>query len=114
MNFPDLFYYLLIFLTFLAMFAIFWLISGFIIFRVVDNKLRRCPNCKRGAAGIITNTETEPMGVQMDRTGKDLVRIKSEKVVDSYECKHCQHTWVRSFVRKERMAVGKAVNKVDR
>lgn len=106
MNFSDLFYYLLVFLSFLAIFAVFWLIGGFIIFRVVDNKLRRCPNCKRGAAGIITTTETEPMGVQMDRTGKNLMRIKSEKVVDHYECKHCQHTWMRSFIRKERMAVG--------
>ncbi len=117
MNYTDLFYYTLIFLGILAIFAVFWLICGFIIFRVVDNKLRRCPNCNRGAAGLITNTETEPLGVQMDRTGKELVRIKSEKVVDYYECKHCQHTWMRSFVRKERVPVSrtvKTVNTVDR
>jgi hypothetical protein len=114
MNLPDLFYYLLTFLIILAIFAAFWFVGGFVILRIVDNKLRRCPTCHRAAAGIITETETEPIGVQMDRTGKELVRIKSEKVVDHYECKHCQHTWVRSFVRKERVPMSKTVSKVDR
>ncbi|GAB4580870.1 MAG: hypothetical protein Fur0022_36140 [Anaerolineales bacterium] len=107
MNFSDLFYYTLIFFGFLAVFAVFWLISGWIIYRVVDHKLRRCPNCKRGAAGFIMQTETEYLGIQMDRTGKELVRIKSEKVLDYYECQHCQHTWTRSFVRKERTPMHK-------
>lgn len=105
MNFTDLFYYLLIFLIILAIFAVIWLIGGVIIYRIVDNKLRRCPNCKRGAAGFIVQTETEALGIRMDRTGKELVRIKSEKVTDHYECQHCKHTWIRSFERKERMPV---------
>ncbi|MCB9134083.1 MAG: hypothetical protein H6636_01565 [Anaerolineales bacterium] len=106
MNYLDLFYYTLIFLGILAVFAVIWLIGGFFIYRAVDSKLRRCPSCKRGAAGFITTTETEPMGIKMDRTGKELVRIKSEKIIDYYECKHCQHTWERSFVRTERLSVG--------
>lgn len=105
MNFTDLFYYTLIFLGILAVFAVIWLIGGFFIYRAVDNKLRRCPNCKRGGAGVILETETESMGVKMDRTGKELLRIKSEKVIDHYECQHCQHTWDRSFVRTERVPV---------
>jgi len=107
MTFLDLLYFTLILLIFLAIFAIFWLISGYAIFRAVDHKLRRCPNCKRGAAGIIVETETEPLGIQMDRTGKELVRIKSEKVIDHFECNHCGHTWIRSFERKERYPVHK-------
>ena len=99
----DFGYYFLICLIWVSMFAVFWAICGFVIYRVVDRKLRACPNCKRGASGIITNTEIEPLGMQIDHSGKGPMRVKSEKVTDHYECKHCDHTWVRSFERKERI-----------
>jgi hypothetical protein len=105
MVFPDFVYYILLCLIWVAVFVIFWAICGFIIFRVVDRKLRACPDCKRRAAGIITNTEIEELGLQVDHTGKEPMRIKSEKVTDQYECKHCGHIWMRTYERKERTPV---------
>lgn len=103
MTFTDFLYFVLILLILLAAFGLFWLVAGYIIFRSVDSKLRRCPNCKRGAAGVIVESETEPLGTRIDRMGKDMVRVRHEKVIDHYECNHCGHTWIRSFERKERL-----------
>jgi hypothetical protein len=102
MTLIDLLYFALILLIGLATFAVFWLIAGYIIFRTVDSKLRGCPGCKRGATGIIVETETEYLGTHIDRMGRETVRIRTEKVIDHYECNRCGHTWVRSFERKER------------
>ncbi len=110
MSFTDFLYFVLVFLIILAAFAVFWLVAGYVLFRLVDRKLRRCPNCKRGAAGVIIETEAEPLGVQLDRSGKQAVRIRSEKVVDQFECKHCGHHWMRSFKRTERIPMdGKTI-----
>lgn len=98
----DLFYYCLIAFIILAIFGVFWAIAGFIIFRSVDSRLRRCPNCKRGAVGIIVDSEITPLGTQVDRSGRNPVQIKSEKVTDHFECKNCGHTWMRTYERKER------------
>ena len=102
MVFSDLGYYLLLCLIWVGIFIIFWAICGFIIYRFVDRKLRVCPNCKRGASGMITNTDIEPLGIEIDHSGKKSVKIKSEKVTDHFKCKHCEHTWLRTFERKER------------
>ena len=102
MTLLDLMYYTLIFLAMLAAFGVFWIIAGYLIFGSVDSKLRKCPSCRRGGAGMIVETETEFLGVTIDRSGKQAVRVRSEKVMDHYECKHCQHTWLRTFERKER------------
>jgi len=103
MTLIDFLYFGLVLLIILAVFGVFWIVAGFILFRLVDRKLRRCPNCKRGAAGIIVESETEPHGIYTDRRGKDMVRIKSEKVIDHYQCNRCGHTWTRSFERKEEL-----------
>jgi DNA-directed RNA polymerase subunit RPC12/RpoP len=105
MTFTDLFYYCLTALIILAIFGVFWAIAGFVIFRTVDRRLRRCPNCKRGAVGIIVDTETTPLGTHIDRSGKNPVQIKSEKVTDHFECKHCGHKWMRTYERKERYPI---------
>ena len=101
----DFLYFGLLILLLLGIFAVVWLIGGYILYRVVDRKLRACPNCKRGASGTIIETEIEPLGTQIDRTGKEAMRVKSEKVTDHYQCKHCNHTWMRTFERKERTPV---------
>ena len=105
MNLQDFFYFGLLFLLLLTVFAVFWLVGGYILFRMVDRKLRACPDCKRGAAGTIIETEIEPLGTQIDRTGKEAVRVKSERVTDHYQCNHCGHTWTRTFERKERIPI---------
>lgn len=111
MNLTDLLYYTLTLLIILAIFGVFWVIAGYILFRVVDRKLRRCPNCKRGGAGIIVESETEPLGIEIDRRGKEMVRIKSEKVIDHFQCGNCGHTWTRSFERKQPVpTVGQRTN----
>ena len=109
MNFSDFGYYILLCLIWAGIFIIFWAICGYIIFRVVDRKLRACPGCKRRAAGFITDTEIEPLGSQVYHTGKSPMRVKSEKVTDHYECKHCNYTWMRTYERKERYPLEKNV-----
>lgn len=105
MTLTDLFYYLLIVIILLGVFGVFWAVGGYLIFRTVDSKLRRCPNCNRGGAGVIVDTETTPLGSHVDRTGRKAVRIKSEKVTDHFECSHCAHTWMRTYERKERYPI---------
>ncbi len=105
MNLTDLFYYTLVLLIILAFFGVFWVVGGYILFRLVDRKLRRCPNCKRGGTGIIVESESEPLGIQLDRRGKDMVRVRAEKVIDHYQCNHCGNAWTRSFERKQPILV---------
>ena len=105
MQLTDYFYFALILILFIAIFGVFWLVGGYIIFRSVDRKLRRCPNCKRGGTGYINDTDIVPLGVTIERNRKETVRIQSSKVTDYYECEHCHHTWLRTFERKERQPV---------
>ena len=107
MVFSDFGYYLLLCLIWAGIFAIFWAICGYIIFRFFDRKLRACPDCKRKAVGFITDTEIERLGTEVDHSGKEPVRVKSEKVIDHYECKHCGHIWMRTYERKERLPLEK-------
>jgi len=102
MTISDFLYFALIIILTLSIFAVFWLAGGYILFRQVDAKLRKCPNCKKGGAGDIIETNATPLGSIVDYSGKEAVRIKSEKVVDNFECNRCGHTWQRSFERKER------------
>ena len=95
---------ILICLLFLAVLVGILVFSWYVLFHFVERNLRRCPNCRR-VAGTIVNSETEPLGTQFDRTGKELVRVKSEKVTDNYRCESCNHTWTRSFERQERTPV---------
>jgi hypothetical protein len=101
----DFLYFGLVLIILLAIFGVFWLVGGYIIFRSVDRKLRRCPSCGRGGSGYINDTNIVPLGVNIDRTGKKTVRIQSSKVTDYYECEHCHHTWTRTFERKERQTL---------
>ena len=103
----DIGYYVLICLAWVGVFIIFWAICGYIIYNLVDRKLRACPNCKRKASGIIEHTELEPLGVQIEHSGKESVQVSSEKVTDHFECKYCKHTWMRTYVRKERIPIAK-------
>ena len=103
----DLGYYILLCLIWVVIFVIFWAICGFFIYRFIDRKLRACPNCKRRASGMITNTEIEPLGMQIDHAGRKSMQVKSEKVTDYFECTHCNHTWIRTYERKERIPLDK-------
>lgn len=91
-------------ILFLVVIIGFVVIQGYILLRLVERKLRRCPNCKR-VAGAIVSSESASLGTQLDRTGKELVRIKSERVIDHYQCGRCNHTWTYSFDREERTPV---------
>ena len=107
MNLTDFGYYALICIIWVVVFIVFWAICGYILYRFVDRKLRACPNCKRKASGIIEHTELESLGKKIEHTGKESVQISSEKVTDHFECKHCHHTWMRTYVRKERIPIAK-------
>ncbi len=106
MQLTDYFYFALVLIILLAVFGVFWLVGGYLMFLSVDRKLRRCPNCGRGGSGFINDTDIVPLGVSIERAGKETVRIQAEKVTDHYECKHCSHTWMRTFERKERQPMG--------
>ena len=107
MNLADIGCYVLICLFWVFVFIVFWAICGYIIYNLVDRKLRACPNCKRKASGIIEHTELESLGKKIEHTGKESVQISSEKVTDHFECKHCHHTWMRTYVRNERIPIAK-------
>jgi DNA-directed RNA polymerase subunit RPC12/RpoP len=94
----------LICLLFLAVLAGFMVLQGYVLFRMVERRLRRCPNCNR-SAGKIIESETEPLRTQLDRTGKELVRVESERVTDHYQCENCGHKWTHAFDREERKPV---------
>ncbi len=94
----------LICLLFLAVLVGFMVMEGYVLVRMVERRLRRCPNCKR-VAGKIIETETASLGTELDRTGKELVRVKSERVVDYYQCERCHHTWTHAFDREQRTPV---------
>jgi predicted RNA-binding Zn-ribbon protein involved in translation (DUF1610 family) len=106
MQLIDFLYFALVLIILLAIFGVFWLIGGFLLFRQVDRKLRRCPNCGKGGSGFINDTDIVPLGVQIERSGKETVRVQSEKVTDHFECAHCGHNWIRTFERKERQTMG--------
>jgi hypothetical protein len=94
----------LICIVFIALMAGFIVLEVYVLFRLIERRLHRCPNCKR-IAGTIIETETIPRGTQLDRTGKELVRVKTERVIDHYQCERCQHTWTHSFERVERTPI---------
>ena len=94
----------LICLFFLAVLVGFMVMMGYVLLRMVERKLSRCPNCKR-VAGKIIETETASLGTELDRTGKELVRIKSERVIDHYQCENCAYKWTNSFDREQRTPV---------
>ena len=97
----DFGFYLLLCLLWVGIFIVFWSISGFLIYLFVDRKLRSCPNCKQRSAGKIIQTDIEPLGEVVDHRGRKSVRVKSERVTDHFVCQHCDHTWMRTFERKE-------------
>ena len=101
----DLGYYIFLCIIWVGIFVIFWGICGYFLYHLVDRKLRACPSCKRKASGKIESTDLEPLGTQIDRSGKEPMQVISEKVTDHFECEHCHHTWVRTFERKERIPV---------
>ena len=105
MTFSDLLYLLPVCLISLVAIALFWLVTTYFLFRSVDRNLRRCPKCKRAAAGTIVESEINPLPMQIDRNGLTLIRYKREKVTDHYQCNRCDHTWTRSFERKEHAPV---------
>ena len=101
----DLLYLLPICLLALLVMGLFWWFLGVTLFRSLDRNLRRCPKCKRGAVGIITDTEIEPQGIRIDRNKLTTVRYKKETVTDYYQCEVCKHTWTRTFEREEHLPV---------
>ena len=110
MNFSDLIYLLPICLVALLVVGVFWWVFGWLLAESVDRKLRRCPNCKRGGAGMIIETEIEPLGIKVDRSKLTTIRTKRETVTDHYSCEYCGHQWTRSFTREEELPVQRVSN----
>ena len=102
MTLIDFFYFALVLLVILVIFAVIWMIGGFLLARSVDRDYRACPECKRKGAGTIIDTEIELLGTQIDRSRLTPFRVKREKVSDQFQCEYCQHTWVKSFEREDR------------
>ena len=103
-------YVILAFIVFLVIIGLFWWIFSWLLFRSVDLNLRRCPKCKRGGTGTITETTIEQLGIQVDRSKLTVVRTKREEVTDYYSCDRCGHQWTRSFTRQQQLPVQKTPN----
>ena len=107
LSLKDLIHFLPICIIALAILVLFWWLFGISLFRSVDRNLRRCPNCKRSAVGMITDTDIESLGVRIDRNKLTSFRYKKEIVTDHYQCTRCGHTWTRAFQREEQLPVRK-------
>ena len=105
MSFSDLLYLLPICLIALIILILFWWFFGLSLFHSIDRNLRRCPSCKRGAAGAITDTEIENLGVRVDQEKLTTLRYKKERVTDQYLCERCGHTWEKTFEREVQLPV---------
>jgi hypothetical protein len=101
MSLTDVLYFLLTLLVIFAFFAVIWVIGGYLLARSVDRDYRACPNCKRKAAGTITDTEVEILSTQIDRSKLTPMRVTREKVTDQYKCEYCGHTWEKTFERED-------------
>jgi len=71
--------------------------------KLMLRNIRACPECGAKAAGEIVDTQEIVISNHVDHRGRKPVRIKELKVIDHYECDVCQHTWERSFTRKDRI-----------
>ena len=110
MTLSDLTYLLPVCLISILLIGLFWWTFGWLLAQSVDRNLRRCPKCKRGGVGKIIETETESLGVKVDRSKLTTIRLKREKVTDHYSCDYCGHQWTRSFTREEELPVQNAPN----
>ena len=79
MTITDFMYFALILIIILSIFAILWLVGGYFLFRQVDAKLRKCPNCNKGGGGLIVETNTTPLGSVVDHSGKESVTWRTTK-----------------------------------
>lgn len=74
----------------------------FITIKVLDRRLRRCPECDRTGTGFIADTETFESNSHIDYRQNNPMRTKEFRRVDHYECEHCGHQWTRTSERVDR------------
>jgi hypothetical protein len=65
--------------------------------------IRVCPECKTKGTSELKETDEIILSNSVDRRGRKPVRIKETKFIDHYECSACGHSWVRSFIQKDRI-----------
>ena len=75
--------------------------------QVMYRRIRACPECGAKAAGEVVNTDEIVLANNVDYKGRKPVRLKETKITDHFCCEICQHTWERSFTRRERIPIKK-------
>ncbi len=73
--------------------------------QVMYRRIRTCPECEAKGAGEIVDTQEIVLANNVDYKGRKPVRLKETKITDHYQCETCQHTWERTFTRKERLPI---------
>jgi hypothetical protein len=71
--------------------------------KLMLRNIRACPECNAKAAGELVDTQEIVISNNVDYKRRKPIRIKETKVIDSYKCEFCQHTWTRTFSKKDRI-----------
>ena len=75
--------------------------------RVIDGRLRKCPNCNQRGSGYITESEVLDRRRHIDYKGRVPVQTTIEDLNDHYQCEACGHTWSITFKHTEHKRVKK-------
>jgi hypothetical protein len=101
----EIFYPLLLIVIMLVLMAVVGIGTSMVWLRVMDGRLRKCPNCNQKGGGYITESETLDSRSHMDFKGREPMRITIEELNDHYKCEQCGHTWSITFQRTDRERV---------
>jgi hypothetical protein len=71
--------------------------------KLMLRRINTCPECHTRGSGNLLDTQEIVLSNHVDHRGRKPVRIKEVKIIDHYQCEACNHTWERSFVRKDRI-----------
>jgi len=80
-------------------------VISYFLLRSTYQRILTCPKCGAKAAGEIFDTEEIFLANNIDYRGRNPVRNKETKITDHYRCETCQHTWTRTFTRRERIPI---------
>jgi len=75
--------------------------------KIMYRRIRACPGCGAKAAGEIIDTDEIVIANNVDYRRLKPTRLKETKITDHFRCEACQHTWERSFTRRERIPIDK-------
>lgn len=103
MDFLDVTFTILPMCGLLILVLLMGIVLNYFWLKLMLRNIRACPECGAKSAGEIMDTQEIILSNHVDHKGRKPVRIKETKIIDNYKCTVCEHTWTRSFNRKDRI-----------